>query len=108
MLKNYIWLSSKISDIYKVFGTKRGNGLVNTTILMVKKTIYKNRQKGREIKYLIYIQMKYEDHYAEIDQKTDKFLKNGELFNYTWIPYSLIEFVLSDLNVLLIKCNCMV
>ena len=27
------------------------------------------------------------------------FLGNGEMFIWTWIPYSLIEFVISDLNV---------
>ena len=36
----------KMNDIEKVFGTKRGNGILNTTLLMVK-TTYDDRQKGR-------------------------------------------------------------
>ena len=44
-LQNYIGLSSKMNDIDKVSGTKKGNGILDTTILMVKKTIYENRQK---------------------------------------------------------------
>ena len=34
-------------DIDKNFGKKRGNGILNTTISMVTKTIYENRRNGR-------------------------------------------------------------
>ena len=41
-------MASKLCDIEKVFDTKRGNGILDTTrcILMVKKTIHENRQEG--------------------------------------------------------------
>ena len=47
---------------------------------MLKRTIYGNRQKGRaphinEFKYHIYTQMKYEEYYSDIDQKTHEFLR---------------------------------
>ena len=77
-LETLIGPSSKMSDIKKTFGTKRGNGISNTIILMVKKTIDKNRQTGRaphinEIKYHIHTLMKYEKYFAELDQRTDEF-----------------------------------
>ena len=33
------------------------------------------------------------------------FLGNGVIFIQTWIPYSLIEFVLPDFNVSMTKCS---
>ena len=53
-----------------------------------KNTIYKDGQKGssphiNEITYHMYTQMKYEEYYAEIDQKTDEFLnKWGDIYLY--------------------------
>ena len=60
-----------------------------------------NRQNGRaphidEIKYHIYMQMKYMEYYAEIDKKLMNFLGNGEIFVQLWIPYSLLKLVLLD------------
>ena len=63
-----------------------GNGILNTTILIVEKTIYKNRQIVRaphinKIKYHIYTQMGYDEYYAEIDKKKlSNFFGNGEIF----------------------------
>ena len=79
-LQNYIGLSSNMSDIEKFVGTKRGSGILNTTILMLKKNIPKIDQIQRppqinEIKYHMYAQMKYEEYYAEIEKKTDEFLR---------------------------------
>ena len=62
-----------------------GNGILKTTILMMKITIYRNRERGRaahinEIKYHINTQMKY-DYYVEIDQKTEKILRKwGDIY----------------------------
>ena len=60
-LQNYIGLSSKMSDIEKVFGTKRGNSILNTTILMVKKLltrIDKQEELHTVMKFLSHL---YED-----------------------------------------------
>ena len=50
------------------------NAVIDTVILMTKKKIYKNRQKGKvtnitEIKYELSVQLQYEQYYAEIERK---------------------------------------
>ena len=40
-----------MNDIDKVSGAKKGNGILNTTILMEKKTIHENRQKRKSSKH---------------------------------------------------------
>ena len=72
-----------MSYIEKVFGKKMVNGRFDTTILMVKKSIYKDRQRGRaphinEIKNHSYMQMKYEEYYSKINQKTES--KLGDIY----------------------------
>ena len=54
------------------------NGILHTIKFMVKKYIHKNTEKGRaplinEIKYYMYMymQMKHEEYYAEIDQNNE-------------------------------------
>ena len=52
------------------FGTAYKNSINDTMILMTKKKIYKNRQKGKvtnltQIKYELSVQLQYEQKYAE-------------------------------------------
>ena len=48
-----LWLSIvlkykiKISDSEEIFGTAYKNSIIDTVILLTKKKIYKNRQKGK-------------------------------------------------------------
>ena len=70
-----LWLSMvlkykiKISDSEEIFDTVYTNSIIDTVILLTKKKIYKNRQKGKvtntaEIKYELSVQLQY---YAEIE-----------------------------------------
>ena len=70
-----LWLSMvlkykiKISDSEEIFDTVYTNSIIDTVILLTKKKIYKNRQKGKvtntaEIKYELSVQLHY---YAEIE-----------------------------------------
>ena len=53
----------KISDSEKIFGSAYKNSMIDTVILLTKKKIYKNGQKGRkvtniaEIKYELLVQL---------------------------------------------------
>ena len=48
-----LWLSMvlkdkiKISDSERIFGTAYNNSIIDTVMLLTKKKIYKNRQKGK-------------------------------------------------------------
>ena len=75
-----LWLSIvlkykiKISYSEKIFGTAYKNSIIDTMILLTKKKIYKNRQKGKvtnigEIKYELSVQLQYEQYYAELEGK---------------------------------------
>ena len=75
-----LWLSMvlkdkiKISDSEKEFGTACKNSIIDTVILLAKKKIYKNRQKGKvtnivEIKYERSVQLQHQQYYAEIEGK---------------------------------------
>ena len=59
----------KISDSEKIFGTAYKNSIIDAVILLTKKKIYKNRQKGKvtnvaEIKYELSVQLQYEQCYG--------------------------------------------
>ena len=73
-----IWLGMvlrdniKISNSEKKFGTAYRNSIIDTMILLTKKKMYENGQKGKmtyiaEIKYELSVQLQYEQHYAEIE-----------------------------------------
>ena len=68
---------------YTVFGTNRGSGIMNTTIIMVK-NIFIKIDKKEELHKLMKSSVafiKYEEYYAEIGQRTDKFLKKwGDIY----------------------------
>ena len=77
-------LCSLSSDIEKVFGTNRGNGILNTSILMVKTTIYKYRQK-EELHTLMILSITFirRWHMSIIQRfirKLTNLLGNGEIF----------------------------
>ena len=75
-----VWLGAvlkdniKISDSEKIFGTAYKNLITDTVILLTKKRIYKNRQKGKvtnvaEIKYELSVLLRYEQYYTELEGK---------------------------------------
>ena len=64
----------KISDSEFFFGTSYKKLIIDTVILLTKKKIYKNIQRGKvsniaEIKYELSVELRYEQYYAEIEGK---------------------------------------
>ena len=56
----------------KIFGTAYQNSITDTVILLTKKKIYKNRQKGKvtniaEIKYELSVQLQCEQFYNDLE-----------------------------------------
>ena len=49
--------------------------------------------------------MKYEAYYAEIDQRTERFLWKFGFTEWTWIPYSLTRFVPHDFLTKFNRCE---
>ena len=61
-----------------MFGPSQENVIIDNIILMTKKVIYRNRIKGKishlnEIKYHIFLQMKLEEYFAEVEEIVDNF-----------------------------------
>ena len=76
------------------------NSIIDTAILLTKKKIYKNRQKGNvtniaEIKYELSVQIQYEGVYVKIEGKLPIFEQKWSDLIYT---FGVILEILSDVD----------
>ena len=83
----------KISDSEKIFGTASNDSIIYRVILLTKKKIYKNRQKGKVtniavIKHELSVQLQYEQYYAEMEGKLP-------IFEQKWLDLIQIENLIS-------------